>query len=102
MIEMFEIEFDYINYNIYFKCLWVGYVLGEVVKIIVFYFLSMFNWVIFCFGMNLCVNDWNNINVFDNGMKIIDIMFKELKKFDFLIMCLYLYLVCIVKIKFWK
>ncbi|KAK4668835.1 uncharacterized protein QC764_710960 [Podospora pseudoanserina] len=102
MTETLEIEPDHINYNTYLKCLRVGHASGEVAKIIASYPPSMLNRVTFRLGMNSCVNDRNNTNVFDNGTKIIDIMLKELKKPDLLTMRLYLHLARIAKTKFRK
>ncbi|KAK0670631.1 hypothetical protein QBC41DRAFT_317428 [Cercophora samala] len=102
MTETLGIEPDHINYNAYLKCLRVGHASGEVAKIVAAYPPSMLNRVTFRLGMNSCVNDRNNVNVFDNGTKIIDVMLKELKRPDPLTMRLYLHLARIAKGRFRK
>ncbi|KAK4173997.1 hypothetical protein QBC36DRAFT_334656 [Triangularia setosa] len=102
LTETLEIEPDHINYNAYLKCLRVGHASGEVAKLIAAYPPKMLNRVTFRLGINSCINDRNNVNVFDNGTKIVDVMLKVLKKPDPLTMRLYLHLARIAKGKFRK
>ncbi|KAK0716496.1 hypothetical protein B0T21DRAFT_375023 [Apiosordaria backusii] len=102
LTETLEIEPDHINYNAYLKCLRIGHASGEVAKLIEAYPPQMLNRVTFRLGLNSCINDRNNINVFQNGTKIVDVMFKEMQKPDPLTMRLYLHLARIAKSNFRK
>ncbi|KAK4196142.1 hypothetical protein QBC40DRAFT_287840 [Triangularia verruculosa] len=102
LTETLDIEPDHMNYNAYLRCLRVGHASGEVAKLIAVWPPKMLNRVTFRLGMNSCINDRNNTNVFENGTNIVDIMFKELHKPDLLTMRLYLHLARIAKSKFRK